>query len=146
MPLNPSQLLLHGVKLFETRFQKLKLTVMRYLMCVKIRNLGIIFNEKLTWNDHVDEMCKKICFGLRKLWTCSHFTPTEIRRRLILALILPLFTYGDVFFSLSLNSACQHRLNVLFNSCARYVFGIKRYEHISSFTNYWVLSTTILQN
>ena len=100
----------------------------------KIRNLGIIFNEKLTWNDHVDEMCKKISFGLRKLWTCSHFTPTEIRRRLILALILPLFTYGDVVFSLSLNSACQHRLNVLFNSCASYVFGIKRYEHISSFS------------
>ena len=33
----------------------------------KLRNLGLIFNEHLSWHDHVGEMLRKINFRLRKL-------------------------------------------------------------------------------
>ena len=85
----------------------------------KVRNLGLIIYENFTWIDHISEMCKKINLGLRKLWACFHITPLTIRKRLVLTLILPLFTYSDVIFSQSLTSSCQRRLkNTLFNSCA----------------------------
>jgi hypothetical protein len=50
------------------------------------------------------------------------------------SLIVPQILYCDVIFSKS-TARLRERLEVTFNSCARYVFGISRREHITQYTN-----------
>jgi hypothetical protein len=56
--------------------------------------------------------------------------PIETRRRLVVALILPFFLYYDVVYSQS-SQGNRRRLNLAYNSCARFVYGVSRSEHIS---------------
>jgi len=65
-----------------------------------------------------------------RLWTTANLIPIETRRRLILCLVLPLFLHCDVIFSKA-QVGLENRLKLAFNSCARYVFNIKRSESIS---------------
>ncbi|XP_055714303.1 uncharacterized protein LOC129808549 [Phlebotomus papatasi] len=67
----------------------------------KVKNLGVIFNDTLTWSDHVAEICRKVFLTLRTL-----------RRA----------------------HAEEHsRLRLAFNSCLRYVFGLRKYDHVSAY-------------
>lgn len=100
----------------------------------KVKNLGVIINTRLKWNDHISNICKKVYFSLRTLWSVSDITPVEARRKLVIALLLPLFTYADLIFSQSLDFNSQRKLNVAFNSCARYIFNIRRYNSISEYS------------
>jgi hypothetical protein len=46
-------------------------------------------------------------FLLSRLWCTASFTPIETRRRLVVALILPIFLYYDVMFSQFLLGNCR---------------------------------------
>jgi hypothetical protein len=100
----------------------------------KVKNLGIIMNQDLTWNDHVAKICRNALFTLKRLWTTASFTPIETRRKLVTALIIPQFLYGDIIFSKT-SAGLRERLKMTLNSCARYIYGISRRQHISIFTN-----------
>jgi hypothetical protein len=86
------------------------------------------------WQDQVAKLCRGVFFTLRRLWTFSHFIPVETRRKLGISLIVPQFLYGDVLFSMVL-AAIRGRLMVALNACARYNYGISRYQHISEHAN-----------
>jgi Reverse transcriptase (RNA-dependent DNA polymerase) len=100
----------------------------------KTKNLGIIFNQELTWTDHVSKLCRSVFFTLKRLWTFANFTPIQTRHKLVTSLIVPQFLYGDVIFSKA-SAAIRGRLKVTLNSCARYIYGISRYQHITEHAN-----------
>jgi hypothetical protein len=87
-------------------------------------------NCGLTWEDQISNVIRKVYFLLSRLWCTASFTPIETRRRLVVALILPIFLYCDVISSQS-SLGNRRRLNLAYNSCARYVYGVSRSEHIS---------------
>jgi hypothetical protein len=60
-------------------------------------------------------------------------TPILTRKRLVQSLIVPLFLYCDVVYS-HLSVEVNSMLNVAFNSCARYMYGIPRGGSISVFS------------
>jgi Reverse transcriptase (RNA-dependent DNA polymerase) len=97
----------------------------------KLKNLGIIMNSSLTWDDQISSVLQKVYFTLSRLWCSSSFTPTETRRRLVVALIVPIFLYCDVIYSQS-SLGNRRRLNLAYNACARYVYGVPRFERISA--------------
>ena len=98
----------------------------------RVKNLGVVFNKTLTWDAHVDYLTVCVYGILRRFWLLAYATPINIRRKLVVSLILPYFLYCDVVLS-SMSSEVLGRLNVLFNSCTRYVFGLRRYDHLSEF-------------
>jgi hypothetical protein len=100
----------------------------------KIKNLGLIMNSKLTLDDQISKICLTVFFTLKQLWPMSQFTPIQTRQKLVTSLIFPQFLYCDVIFSKS-SARLWERLKLAFNSCARYIHGISRYEHISTYTN-----------
>jgi hypothetical protein len=102
--------------------------------CEKVKNLGLIMNQHLSWEDHVARTCSSVFYTLRRLWPMAHFTPTETRRRLVVSLIVPQFLYCDVIFAKS-SARLRERLKITFNACARYIYGISRFQHISEYTN-----------
>jgi hypothetical protein len=81
-------------------------------------------------NDHITKLCRSVLFTLRRLWTTASFTPTETGEKLVFSLIIPKFLYCEVFLSKT-TAGIREKLKVAFNSCARYIFGMSRRQHIS---------------
>lgn len=95
-----------------------------------VKNLGVIFNSYLTWDNHIDTIASKVYSTLRKLWRVSGSISVHTKCFLIKTLVLPFFTYCDVVYS-SMSQKCLSRINVLFNDCARYVYNRRRFVGIS---------------
>lgn len=96
------------------------------------KNLGIIFNNTLTWSDHINSASGKIYCMLRTLWKTQYFTPLKIRQLLAKSYLIPKLLYGcEIFSNCDANSF--RKLNVAYNAVVRYVFGLTRYDRISSF-------------
>ena len=100
----------------------------------KVRNLGYVVNTSLSCADHVNSLVSKIYFTLRNLRMTSEFTPTETKQHLVKQLIMPLINYSATVYS-KLDSASLHKLQVAFNSATRYVYNIRKYDHLNSWKN-----------
>jgi hypothetical protein len=77
---------------------------------------------------------------MKHLCTTASLSPVGTRLELARSLVVPLFLYCDVIFFKVIVGLCD-RLRLAYNSCARYVFGIRRSEHISHYSGsavYWV--------
>ena len=97
-----------------------------------VRNLGVFFNRTLTWSAHVNEVCKKVNFALYSLKKLSNITPISTRLLFVRSLIMPIFTYGDIFIY-NADSQSKYRLKLAFNSCIRYIHGLRKFDHVSDF-------------
>jgi hypothetical protein len=53
---------------------------------------------------------------------------------LVRSLIIPIFLYTDVVYFPSLTGLEFRRLELAFNACTKYVFGLRRFDHISEFS------------
>lgn len=97
------------------------------------KNLGITFSKTLKWNDHIRLTIGKVYGGLRMLWATQRITPLRTRMILAKTLLIPVLLFGCEIFS---NCDYEHmrRLNVVYNGVARYIYGRRRYDHISSFS------------
>jgi hypothetical protein len=98
---------------------------------MKVKNLGVIMNCNFTWDDQISSIVSGVYGALNKLWCTADFTPTETRRKLAVALLLPKFQYCDILYSQS-SEGNKDRLNKCYNSCARYVYNIGIRESISA--------------
>lgn len=97
-----------------------------------VKNLGLIINSNLTWSDHINELSRKIHYSLYSLRSTANFTPFSVRMKLVKALLVPLFLYCDViWYNTDFDS--KRKLEVTFNSCLRYIYGLKWNDHISQF-------------
>lgn len=60
----------------------------------------------------------------------SSLTPLNTRRKLIIALIMPILSYGDVLFSSS-NANTLKKLEICYNACLRYIYKRGKFDHLS---------------
>lgn len=99
-----------------------------------VRNLGVIFNNTLTWSDHINRSCGRVYCMLRSLWTTQYYTPLKIRLLLAKTYILPTLLYSsEVFYGC--NSKDTLKLKTTFNNVVRYIYGLKKFDHISQYSN-----------
>lgn len=97
-----------------------------------VKNLGVLLSQDLKWDVHINSICKKVFYMLRTLWRVTQFAEAGLRRRLFLAYILPHFLYADaVFFGMS--GRCRDKLRRCFRAGVRYVFRLRKFDHISEF-------------
>lgn len=97
----------------------------------KVKYLGFHINSKLSCNDHVNNVIRKVYFILRNLRVSSYFTPVETKRKLVIQLLLPHITYAAEVYS-KLDSHSSHKLQVSFNNATRYVYNLNRFSSMSS--------------
>lgn len=95
-------------------------------------NLGLTFNSRLTWSDHINVAVGKVRGMLRNLWAVKTSTPLQIRILLAKSYLIPTLLFGSEIFS-NCDSEDYRKLNVAYNDIARYVFNRRRYDHISHF-------------
>lgn len=100
----------------------------------KVRNLGIYLTNDLKWDAHIDSVCIKIFNIIRTLWKITYFASTELRRRLFLSFVFPHFVYADVVFY-GMSEGNMSKLTRCFNACIRYVFRLRKFDHLSTYRN-----------
>lgn len=97
------------------------------------KNLGLIFNNTLTWSNHVNSIVGQTYSKLRSLWATQSFTPLYIRSLLAKTYLLPAIFFGCELFA-KCDSTSKRKLNALYNNILRYVYGLQRYDQVSRFT------------
>jgi hypothetical protein len=100
----------------------------------QVKDLGMLLDSRLRFSYLVTNICSKVYGTLHRLRLLKYLTPKHIRFKLCKALLLPIFFYSDVIYS-DLLSMYSTRLQVAFNSCTRYVFGLKLRDPFDPFRN-----------
>ena len=96
----------------------------------KAKNLGITFNNKLTFDDHINVTVGKIYGILRPLRCAQSYTPRNIRILLAKTFVMPILLYGCELFA-NCSSESKRKLKVAFNNLTRYVYKLAPFESIS---------------
>ena len=96
------------------------------------KNLGLIFDNNLSWRAHVTEICKKVHYSFHSLKRLQKFLPLNTKITLAQTLLLPLIDYADVCF-LDASEGLVDKLERLQNLCIRFIYGLRKYDHVSHF-------------
>ena len=120
---------LRGVPMIEVRFRGETLCPEQ-----KTRNLGVIFDPTLSWDDHVTHVVHK-CFGmLICLSHIRHYLPQRVIPVIVHGLVLSHVRYCITVFG-NCSDKNHRRLQKVINFCARVVAGRRKYDHISDVLN-----------
>ena len=92
--------------------------------------LGMICDENLNWNYHIENMLQKIGKMVGFLGRLRRSLSESILNTIYRSLILPLFDYGDVIYSSSFTKYTD-KLQKLQNRAARIILKVKFEHHVS---------------
>lgn len=97
-----------------------------------VTNLGVIFSSDLSWERHINFISKKMYYTFHSLNLLKNFLPIKTKITLVQTLILPILDYADTCF-LDATEVLLNKLERLLNSCIRFIFGLRKYDHVSAF-------------
>ena len=86
--------------------------------------LGIVINNRLNWQDHVDQMFSKINKKLGLLKRIRYCLPLDARLMFFNSYVLPLFDYADIVWGDRGNSTLMLQLQSLHNKAAKIILDL----------------------
>lgn len=102
--------------------------------CASLKNLGLHIKSNLSWELQVSEISRKIHASMHGLKRLQNFLPYSTKVTLVNSLLLPIIDYADVCYP-DLTEELLDRLERLLNLCIRYIFGLRKYDHVTEFRN-----------
>ena len=96
------------------------------------KNLGIVFDEELNWVRQVNLSISKAYGKLKHGFRFKNFLSESSKLKLVETYILCHFNYGDVILQ-NLSEQLKNKIQKLQNRCVRFTYGLRKYDHISSF-------------
>jgi len=96
--------------------------------CVK--NLGFYMNTNLTYEQHVNNVCRVGYLQLKLLSKLKRFLDKKSLEIVIHAFISTRIDYCNSLLS-GINDSCLRKLQLLQNACARLLTGSSRFDHIT---------------
>lgn len=104
----------------------------RPLMAVNsTKNLGLLFDINLRFQNQVSSVIKKCYVSLKLLYANISILNFKMRKKLCECLVLPILNYCNIVYYSCLDQLTRYRLQKVMNSCCRYVFRLKKFDHIS---------------
>ena len=101
-------------------------------LSIKCRNLGVIFDDKLSWESHINLITSKSYYKLRLLYRHKNFLSIAAKKYLCNSLVLSNFNYCNSLF-LSMSSSLLSKVQRVQNSCIRFMYCLKRRDHITPY-------------
>lgn len=96
------------------------------------KNLGVIFDSNLRFREHLANVVKKCYLRLKILYSNKSILNFKTRKKLCESFVLPLFYYGCILYYPCLDVLSKNRVQKIQNTCCRFVYGLRKYDHISS--------------
>ena len=94
-----------------------------------VKNLGLTFDEVLSWQKHINICIAKAYNKLKHIYRFKKILSRDSKKMLCEALVLSQFDYADVVYS-NISSSLSNAIQKVQNSCLRYIFNIKKKDHI----------------
>ncbi|KAI5721142.1 hypothetical protein M8J77_016710 [Diaphorina citri] len=95
-----------------------------------VKNLGVIIDSTLSWESHINNVTKKCFFSFHSLNLLRRILPFNVRKLVCSTLILPIIEYADNVY-IGMTKELQTKVQRLQNTCVRYIFGLRKYDHVS---------------
>lgn len=89
----------------------------RILLTRSVKNIGLFMGNSMNWGVHVPEVNCKVFVSLRSLYRLKNFLP---------------FDDADEYCS-DLNKDLLNKLEHLYNNCIRYIFNVRKCDHVSQY-------------
>ena len=104
-----------------------------------VRNLGVLFDAKFCFTNHVNSVIKSFFISLRDLYRIRRFLAVDTSVVIANALVSSRLDYCNSLFC-SLSSCTATRLQYVQNAFAQFVTGASKYTHITSIlrTLHWL--------
>lgn len=96
------------------------------------KNLGITFDEELSWIRHTNLLIAKAYGKLKHGYRFKNFLSESAKLNLTEIYILSQFNYGDIILQ-NLSVQLQNKIQKLQNRCIRFTYGLRKYDHIRDF-------------
>lgn len=95
------------------------------------KNLGVVFNTCLRFDEHVSYLLQKSYGKLKILYMYKDFFDTDVKLRLTDSLILSYLAYSDILYWPALTIQNKNSLQKVQNSCLRFAYSLRKFDHIS---------------
>lgn len=97
-----------------------------------VKNLGILMDCDLSWTSQLKEISRKLFASAACIRRLRNFLPFATKVALAQSLLLPILDYADVSY-LDLTEEQFGKLERLQNFCIRFIYGLRKYDHVSEF-------------
>lgn len=94
--------------------------------------LGIWLDNKLNFERHINSLSSKVNYSLRRLYSVNLYLPLHVKIFVIYSLVMPIFLYCIEVYSGTFGYNLR-KLNILFNRAIRYVYSLRRRDHVSTY-------------
>ena len=95
-----------------------------------VRNLGITFDEVLSWTKHVNQTIGKAYGKLKLVYRFKKFLSQDAKIRICESYVLSQFNYCDIVYQ-NMPDYLKQKIQKVQNSCFRFIFGLRKYDHVS---------------
>lgn len=100
-------------------------------MVSEVRNLGLIMDNTFRYKSHVSKCIQRAYANLKMLYPHRSLISSHLKTTLCESLVLSHVWFGSPVYFPCLDSETMLKLQRLQNSCLRYIYGIRKYEHVS---------------
>lgn len=98
----------------------------------QVVNLGLRFNNTLSWSEQVSYICKKVYQSVYQFKRLCFNPSLEVRKLLVVTMIFPFFDYVNTAYC-DLNVSLINDLQKAQNACIRYIYNLNYYEHVTPY-------------
>lgn len=97
----------------------------------EIKILGLTVDNSFRYRQHVSKCLQRAYGSLRLLYPHRTYLPQKIKISLCSTLVLSQLNYCSEIVSPALDYDTWYKIQKLQNSCLRFIFGIRKFQHIS---------------
>lgn len=97
----------------------------------QVNNLGLIMDNSFRYRSHVSRCLQRGYNNLRNLYPHKHILSHSVKLLLCNSIVLSQLQYCSQMYSPALDNEYRTKVQRLQNSCLRFIYGIRKYEHIS---------------
>ena len=107
------------------------------VICCKTKafNLGVMFDNSLSFDPHVSDIISSGYSILKNLWNIGNSLSVDLKLQLVHSLIISKIDYSNILL-LATSKGNQHRLQKLVNSCVRFVYNLTGDRYSNPITPY----------
>lgn len=97
----------------------------------EVKNLGLIMDNRLTFNSHVNKVCQTSFLRLKIIYEYKKYLPVFAKKMLTSSIVLSVPSYLDCVYGPYLTEFNKYRIQKIQNNCVRYIMCLTRRDHIS---------------
>ena len=112
-------------------YSKIDYNLQDFILNTSVRNLGVMIDNHLNYNDQINKICRNGFFMLRNLWRISSkLTDVKLKIQIVHSLILSHIDYCNSLYIYLPNKQIK-KLQRLMNAAVRFIFNLKKSDRVS---------------